>query len=64
MRRIRSRQSHRYYCQNCIKPPIKVDGKKKTLDVPYAKFEDIPIGQRYYVGQLIKAGYNAQYKLF
>lgn len=65
MKRIRKRQSHRYYCQNCIKPPIKVDGRAKTLDIPYPDFASIPMedGQRYYVGHLIQYGYLAQYKL-
>lgn len=30
----------------------------------FASFQDIPLGERYYVGQLIKRGFTIQYKLF
>jgi hypothetical protein len=68
MKRNRKNQSRRYYYQNCLKDPIKVDGIKKIIKVPYDDFMSIPGGSdgpRYYVGQLIRHwGYVVQYNLF
>jgi hypothetical protein len=36
----------------------------REIDVyPYLEFKDIPIGPRYYVGQLMKAGFSVQLKI-
>ena len=41
-----------------------LDPGLREIDVfPYLKFDDIPIGPRYYVGQLMKAGFNVQLKI-
>lgn len=64
MKRDRKTQSRRYYLQNCLKPPISVDGIRKIITAPYQDFKSIPLGQRYYIGQLIKMGYNLQLSLF
>jgi hypothetical protein len=63
MKRNRKTQSRRYYLQNCIELPNTVDGVTKVINTPYADFMSIPVGQRYVIGQLIKYGYNVQYRL-
>lgn len=63
-KRNRKTQAHRYYLQNCIEPPLSVDGTTRIIEGPYTDFKSIPKGQRYYVGQLIKMGYNYQLALF
>lgn len=43
---------------------ITVDGPSRTIDVSnHESFLDIPVPERWYVGQLIRRGYNATYKL-
>lgn len=43
---------------------IMVDGSARTIDVSqYNSFQDIPVPARWYVGQLIRRGYNAEFKL-
>lgn len=41
-----------------------IDPGLREIDVhPYQSFQDIPVGPRYYVGQLMKAGFNVQLKI-
>lgn len=54
----------RYYYHRRLKDKYAIDGAKRLIDLPFEKFEDIPIGDRYYIGQLISLGYNIQLKLF
>jgi hypothetical protein len=63
MKRIRKKQSHRYYCQNALKGKYPVDGRKKTIKLPYNRFDEIPKPDRWYVGELIKYGYLVQFEL-
>ncbi|CDS92729.1 hypothetical protein BN1088_1431067 [Sphingobacterium sp. PM2-P1-29] len=40
---------------------FKVNCGTREIDVyPYESFQEIPVGPRYYVNALIKAGYNVQ----
>lgn len=36
----------------------------QIITCEFNSYEEIPIGERYYVGQLIKRGFNIQFKLF
>jgi hypothetical protein len=57
-------QDRRYYLHKKIKEYAEIDTVNKTIEVPQTRFSDIPKPLRYYVGQLILAGYNVQLKLF
>jgi hypothetical protein len=37
--------------------------KTGEIKLPYQKFNDIPIGLRFYIGQCIKLQYNVQYEI-
>lgn len=52
----------RYYYHRRLKH-YSIDAAKRLIDLPYERFEDIPVGDRYYIGQLISLGYNIQLKL-
>ena len=53
-----------YWKRRLKKSKISVDLNAREVDVsPYTEFKDIPVGPRYYVGQLIKAGFNVQIKI-
>ena len=56
--------NRRYYLHQQLKGKYQVDGRHRTIHLPYARFSDIPIPDRYYVGQLIRLGYNIQLNLF
>jgi len=41
-----------------------IDPGLREIDVfPYQSFNEIPVGPRYYVGQLMKAGFYVQMKI-
>lgn len=53
-----------YWKRRLKKSKISVDLNTREVDVsPYTEFKDIPVGPRYYVGQLMKAGFNVQIKI-
>ncbi len=54
----------RYYFHRRLKGKYQIDGAKRTIALPYKAFEEVPIGDRYYIGQLISLGYNIQLNLF
>jgi hypothetical protein len=64
MKRNPKTQARRYYLQNCLVEPLSVNGTTHIITGPYVDFKSIPVGQRYYVGQLIEMGYNYQLDLF
>lgn len=54
-----------YWKRKLKKHNMFVDLNSREVDVaPYQDFDSIPVGPRYYVNQLIKAGFNIQIKLF
>jgi len=54
----------KYWIRRVRSAGLKVDIANREIDpYPYASFNEIPIGPRYYVGQLIKQGFNAQLKI-
>jgi hypothetical protein len=55
--------NRRYYLHKQLKGKYEIDGVNRTIDVPHKRFKDIPVPDRYYIGQLIKMGYNAQFKI-
>ncbi|MGB4775716.1 MAG: hypothetical protein WBP45_11115 [Daejeonella sp.] len=57
-------QDRRYYLHRKLKGKYTIDADKRTISVPQQSFEAIPVGDRYYVGQLIQMGYNMQFQLF
>ncbi|SDM39835.1 hypothetical protein [Pedobacter antarcticus] len=56
--------AYRYYLHKRLKGKYKINSEQRAIDLPYAKFNEVPTGDRYYIGQLIKLGYNVQLKLF
>ena len=59
------KQRRMYYLMNKVREAgFRVHAPTREVDVsPYTRLYDIPVGPRYYVQQLIKAGYNIQLKL-
>jgi hypothetical protein len=57
-------QDRRYYLHRKLKGKYHINADKRTISCPHRTFTDIPRGDRYYVGQLIKLGYNLQLELF
>lgn len=54
----------KYWSRKVRNAGFVLDTNKRELDVtPFTQFKDIPVGPRYYVGQLIRAGYNVQLKI-
>jgi hypothetical protein len=54
----------RYYLHKQLdKKMFKIDGAKRHIDTDYTSFENIPVGDRYYIGQLIELRYSVQYKI-
>ena len=54
----------RYYLHRRLDATMfKIDGAARHIDSDYTSFEAVPVGQRYYIGQLIALGYNVQYKI-
>ncbi len=64
----------RYYYHRRLDPKLfKLDGAKRIIECGFSCLEDIPegdrpygrhkAGQRHYVEQLVRLGYNVQYKL-
>lgn len=57
--------TRRYYVHRVLKNHFRIDAEKREVDIsPYSSAAEIPIPYRWYVGQLIKLGYNIQLKLF
>ena len=56
----------RYYLHNkARKYGIRINVVNRSLDIsPYTSFNEFPVPGRYYLGQLLKLGYNLQHKLF
>jgi len=50
----------RYYIHRQLKNKYPIDPDKMSVDIPYATFEEIPDGDRYWINQLLKIGYNVQ----
>lgn len=62
--KTRKHHARRYYLHRVLKTKFKVDAKSRSIDIaPFRSASEIPIPWRWYVGQLIKLGYNAQLKL-
>lgn len=60
-----SYHNRRYYLHRIVKQKFQIDTISRQVDIrPYDSFNEIPVPERYYVGQLIKLGYNIQLKLF
>lgn len=56
--------TRRYYLHRVLRSQFKIDAENREIDItPYRSAADIPVPYRWYVGQLIKLGYNAQLKL-
>jgi len=54
----------RYHIHQQLKGICEIDAAKRIIKVPYASFKDIPVGNvRYWIGFLIKCGYEHQYTL-
>ncbi|WP_042479280.1 hypothetical protein [Solitalea canadensis] len=64
MKRNKDVSNKRYYFNRRLKEKYEINGAKRTIELPFTAFEQIPQPDRYYVGQLIKQGYNVQFKLF
>lgn len=59
-----SYRNRRYYLHQVIKKSFPVNAISREIDIsPFRSFNEIPVPERYYVGQLIKLGYNVQLKL-
>jgi hypothetical protein len=58
------KRARKYYLISRVENTYPTDVKKRTIEVPYPDFESIPKPDRYYIGQLIKFGFNIQHKLF
>lgn len=57
--------TRRYYIHRVLKNHFRIDSEQREVDIyPYTSAADIPIPWRWYVGQLVKLGYNIQLKLF
>lgn len=53
-----------YWIRRARKSGFHVDTALREIDpYPYKSFQDIPVGVRYYIGLLIKQGFNVQYKI-
>jgi hypothetical protein len=62
--KTRKHHARRYYLHGVLKQKFKVDAESRSIDIsPYRCASEIPVPYRWYVGQLIKLGYNAQLKL-
>jgi len=57
------RDKKRYYFHRQLKGKYPIDPDKMTIGIPYDKFSEIPKGDRYYINQLFKLGYNVQIEL-
>lgn len=59
------RNQRRYYYHSALKRlGIEVEGATRTIELAlYDSFQDIPVPTRWYVNQLLKMGYNAQFKI-
>jgi hypothetical protein len=53
----------RYYLHKCLTSEFVLDAVAREIKAPYNAFDEIPIGPRYYIGQLLRLGYKIQYKL-
>lgn len=53
-----------YYITHTLKKSGFIINKMEIITDQYKSFEEIPVGVRYYVGQLIKRGFMIQFKLF
>jgi len=58
--------AHRRYYMNRVLKLMKVNVNTNTREIklPYERFDKIPVGLRFYIGQCIKLQYNVQYELF
>lgn len=54
----------RYYLHKQLSDEFNLQGADRIIDAPYRAFTDIPVGQRYYIGQLIELGYQVPIKLY
>lgn len=60
-----SYHNRRDYLHRVLKErKFNIDVDLRQVDIPYKSFGEIPVPERYYVGQLIKLGYNIQLRLF
>ena len=52
-----------WYHKNLPKDKFSIQGSKRIIKTIYKSFMEIPVGERYWVNQLIKLNYNVQYEL-
>lgn len=57
-------QNRRYYLRERLKGRFAINTADRSIKIPFASVDAIPIGDRYYVRQLLKMGYNCQLELF
>ncbi|MHB8209117.1 hypothetical protein [Mucilaginibacter sp.] len=53
----------RYYLHKQLTEEFELNAAKRIIKAPYQSFEEIPIGQRYYIGQLLALDYKIQYEI-
>lgn len=56
----------RYYLHKQLDRELfTLDKVTREIQAPgFRHFTDIPVGQRYYIGQLLELGYKIQYEIF
>lgn len=53
-----------YWIRKLRKVGFEIDFTNREIDpYPYSEFKNVPIGARYYMGLLIKQGFNVQHKI-
>lgn len=61
----KSKQNKRsYYARKLAEYGYEVDSKIRTFKFGFTSLNEIPVGPRYYVRQLIRLGYTKQLSLF
>lgn len=54
-----------YYTARKLKAKgYQVDTANRSFDLPFTSINEVPVGDRYYVRQLIRLGFNHQLKMF
>lgn len=53
-----------YWIRKLRNHGFSIEKSQKEIDpYPYSSLQNIPVGARYYVGLLIKQGFNVQHKI-
>jgi hypothetical protein len=57
-------QNRRYYLHRKLKTKYPVDGRNRTMDLPFDTLDQVPKEDQFYINELIKLQYNIQLNLF